>query len=346
MEQVFLNIATPPNIPAVKNGETVLAADVGGTKCALGIYVREGGNIQLQHEQTFSSQEYESFTAVLREFIGAGDAPKRLSIAFAGPVQDGKAYATNLGWSLDAERLKEDLGFDRVSLINDLEGAAYGLAVLKDRHLTQVYGGKSPYIGNAGIVAPGTGLGEAGLYWDGEAHHPFATEGGHTDFSPRNPLDWELLLFLQKKYGHVSWERVLSGPGIYHIFDFLRTVKKRPISAQLAAALEVGDSSAAISAAASNAEPVGLETLHLFMRYLAVESSNLALTLNATGGIFLAGGILPKIWNNTLQNIFTEHFIQVGRLRPLIESVPVYLINHLNVVRIGAAFYAIGEQDG
>ncbi|TNE60408.1 MAG: glucokinase [Bacteroidetes bacterium] len=341
MDQITVPVGLPRHA-ALEQGATILAADVGGTKCDLALFKRDKGVLRIQREKLYASQKYSSLEAILRDFIGDDPVPARLSIAFAGPVQQGKAYATNLGWSLDVERLHRDLHIPDVFLINDLEGAAFGLGALPPGDLRKVYPGRPPFTGNAGIVAPGTGLGEAGLFWDGRALYPFATEGGHTDFAPRTPLDWELLQYLQQQFGHVSWERVLSGPGIVHIFNFLWEIEQRDVPVSLLEDLKAGDPAAAISKAAKSGVPVCVETLNLFMRYLAVESSNLALTFNATGGIYLCGGILPKIWDTDLQEVFVEHFIQVGRLRPLIESVPVYLVLNSRAVLLGAAHYGFG----
>lgn len=296
-------------------------------------------------ETRFRSRDFSSFPDMVRLFLGKEALPECLSIAFAGPVLQGKAKATNLDWSLDVETLRADLGIAEVFIINDLEGEAYGLVALEPDDVVTVYPGKPSGMGNAGILAPGTGLGEAGLYWDGARLHPFATEGGHTDFAPRQDLDWQLLLYLQKRYGHVSWERVLSGPGIRHIFDFLREIQHWEVPEWLDEALLNQDPPAVISRSAQQDCRIGMETLRLFIRYLAVEASNLALTLNATGGIYLGGGILPKIWNPALQAIFLEHFTQVGRLRPLLEVVPVRLILHPKIVLLGAALYGIGRPE-
>ncbi len=333
-----VSIAFPKRQP-LPRGATLLAADIGGTKSDLGLFEVGYGGLSLVKEALYPSKQFGSLAEGIRHFLGNMPLPERLSIAFAGPVQDGKAHSTNLGWDIDIRQLARDTGIQQAFLINDLEAEAYGLAALKKEELVTVYPGKPGLKGNAAIIAPGTGLGEAGLYWDGGALHPFATEGGHTDFAPRNEFDWELLRFLQKKYGHVSWERVVSGMGICNIYDFLRDVKHRDEPLAVKERMKREEPGAVIGATAKEGCPISVETLEIFTRYLAVEASNLALKLNATGGLFIGGGIPPKIWNDKLQAIFLEHFIQVGRLRPLIESVPVYVVLNTKVVMLGAAWY-------
>lgn len=331
-------IAFPKRQP-IPEGATLLAADVGGTKTVLGLFKIHEGELTLIKETRYSSKEFPALTEVIRLFLDTAPLPERLSIAFAGPVLEGKAHATNLGWDIDTRSLSKVTHIPEVYLINDLEAEAYGLAALSKEDLVMIYPGHQPAKGNAAIIAPGTGLGEAGLYWDGAALHPFATEGGHTDFVARNEFDWELYQHLHKKFGHVSWERVVSGPGICNIYDFLRDVKLWEEPDWVKEKMKVREHGEVIGSSAREGCPISLETLRIFVRYLAVEASDLALKLNATGGIFIGGGIPPKIWNSDLQAIFLEHFIQVGRLRPLLESVPVYVVLNTKAVLLGAAHY-------
>jgi glucokinase len=338
MEKTVVPIAQPPRIP-LANGTTFLAADVGGTKTHLAIVEIQESEVSILKERVYASRKFSSLEEIIRQFLDKTPPPGRLSIAFAGPVLNGKASATNLGWKMDVQQLSRDTGIAQVFLINDLEAEAYGLAALQEQELITIYQGDSHAKGNAAVIAPGTGLGEAGLFWDGTVLHPFATEGGHTDFAPRNSLDWELLQYLQKRYEHVSWERVLSGPGICNIFDFLRDVKNWEEPTWLKEKMKEEDPAAAIGTSAIEGCPISMETLQIFVRYLAVEASNLALKLNATGGIFIGGGISPKIWNERLQVIFLEHFLQVGRLRVLLEAIPVHIVMNTRAVLLGAAHY-------
>ena len=179
-------------------------------------------------------------------------------------------------------------------ILNDLEASAYGLAALNVKDLITLVAGNKTRKGNAAIIAPGTGLGEAGLFWDGKKFHPFASEGGHTDFGTRKEIDVALFKFLRKKYGHVSWERVASGMGIFELYNFLLQYRKKEELPWMKEKIAEGNAAAAISFGAKNGCPISEETFSLFWRYLAEESANLALTLKATGGLFIAGGIAPK----------------------------------------------------
>lgn len=334
-----------PKIPIATNqlsvAETnilILAADIGGTKTDIALFEIRGNRPEMIKEKVYQSKDWDSFSGIVHDFQDPGMKINILSVAVAGPVQGDKVKLTNLDWTLDREQLCQDTGIEEVVLINDLEANAYGLAVLSNEDFRQVYAATQHLEGNAAIIAPGTGLGEAGFYWDGEAFHPFATEGGHEDFAPRDELDIELFRFLQQRFGHVSWERVISGPGIFNIYQFLRDVKGRPEPNVLREKLNHGDPAHIISSLA-NEFPICKETMLLFVKYLAVEASNLALNFKATGGLFIGGGIIPKIWNNSLQNVFLEHFFQVGRLRPLTEAVPVYIILNPQTALLGAAYF-------
>ncbi|NUO03399.1 MAG: glucokinase [Saprospiraceae bacterium] len=324
---------------ALRDDTRLLAADVGGTKTDVGLFKRYNGKMILEKEAVFSSKQFNSLSEIIRSFHSEAPLPERLSIAFAGPILDGKAKATNLDWQVDTAVLSHELGIRQVFLLNDLEAKAYGLAALTKKDFRSIYAKKNTAEGNIAIIAPGTGLGEAGLFWDGRMFHPFATEGGHTDFAPRNEFDWELLLYLQQQFGHVSWERVVSGPGIYQIYCFLRDVKHREAPEILQENIEKQDPAAAIALGAKENCPICEETMRLFVRYLAIETSNLALKLKATGGIFIGGGILPKIWNENYGEIFLEHFFEVGRMRPLLEEMPVQLILNPQTALLGAAWY-------
>lgn len=321
------------------DGAQVLATDIGGTKTDLAVFEIRDGLPELLRSKRYPSAEWPSLVGIVRDFHREEDCPQRMCISFAGPIQGGKAHGTNLHWDIDRQEIAEKLGIGNVYLINDLEANCYGLAALKPADLQTVYAAKNPMAGNAAVLSPGTGLGEGGLFWDGAAYRPFATEGGHAHFAPRNELDWELSLHLGKKYGHVSWERVVSGIGIQEIFTFLRDVKKMETTEAHAASIPLLDTAEAIAATARQGCPVCRQTLSLFVRYLAEESANLALKLKASGGLYLGGGILPNIWNDEYQAIFHQFFFAVGRLHPLVEAVPVYLILNPKTALWGAAYY-------
>lgn len=328
-----------PHHHHLPEGANILAADIGGTKTDIAIFQVRNGQPVLTKEQRYPSKEWTSLVDIVRDFGQGEQSFSSMCISFAGPIQNGRAHGTNLHWDIDSREISEKLGIENVYLINDLEANCYGLAALTSDDLRTIYPGKNGGTGNAAVLSPGTGLGEGGLFWDGAAYHPFATEGGHTHFAARTELDWELFQFLSKKYGHVSWERVVSGIGICEIFSFMQVIKGRVPSAAFEESSKLHDQAAAIGIAAQAGCPVCEETMQLFVRYLAEEASNLALKMKATGGLYLGGGILPKIWNETYHGIFNQHFFTVGRLNPLVEAVPVYLILNHKTAMLGAGHY-------
>jgi glucokinase len=214
------------------------------------------------------------------------------------------------------------------------------LAALNEDDFITIHAGADHYGDNMAIIAPGTGLGEGGLYWDGKTYHPFPTEGGHADFSPRTELDIELYQYLQKKYNIVSWEKVIAGPGIHDIYRFLCEVKKRKEEDWVKDLLEKEDPSAVISQfAIEEKDPACMETMQLYVRYLARESCNLVLKLKATGGLFLGGGIPPKITSILQQNVFYDNFLDCDRMQHLVKKTPVKIILNNKTALLGAAYY-------
>lgn len=347
----MLNFPLPIAFPEkhlIENGSKILAADIGGTKTDMALFELQNGKLSILQEKVYESKAWTTFSDIVLDFSQhIVQLPERLSVAVAGPVQNGKVIMTNLNWLIDAQQLREVLGVGEVVLLNDLEAEAYGLGILEPDDILTIYNYSEQVIGNVGIIAPGTGLGEAGLFWDGEFFHPFATEGGHTDFGPRENLDIELLQYLQGKFpGHVSWERLVSGQGIVNIYQFLRDVKNQVESdAWLETALKNGDPAKAIGEGASRNIPICENTIELFVQYLAAEAGNIALKLKATGGIFIGGGITPKLWNAVLQTIFIEKYLQVGRLQPLLKAVSVHLVMNAKTVLLGAAYFGCYEKN-
>ncbi len=315
-------------------GATLLATDVGGTKADMALFAMEDGRPVLKDEHRYASSKWDSLIDMARDFCPAGKLPKRMSISFAGPVKQGKAEGTNLPWDIDSHALRQALNMETVFLINDLEANCYGLAALKEEDLEVIHPGEVVEPGNAAVISPGTGLGEGGLFWDGEAFRPFATEGGHAHFAPRDELDWRLFNYLAEQYGHVSWERVVSGMGITNIFRFLRDVEEMEVPATLEHI-----EAPAISRAAAAGTPISQRALQLFFRYLAWEAANLVMKFKATGGIYIGGGIVPKIWNEEYRDIFNEQFFVVGRLAALVRTAPVTLILNQRTALMGAGWY-------
>ena len=317
---------------------TILAGDAGGTKTNMALYRVSADGVKLLREGRYASQEYTSLADMIVQFTGK-EWPDRICVAVAGPVTDGKVKLTNLSWQLDSKAMSTALKVP-VTFINDLEANGYGLASLQGNELAAIHSSDTKHQGNIAIIAPGTGLGEAGLYFDGKKYHPFATEGGHSDFSPRTEQDIELFRFLQQQHGHVSWERVLSGPGIHAIFTFLTTVQRKQIPQWLTDELQEGDPAPVISnAAIHQQEPVCLEALQLFVRYLAMETASLCLKLKATGGCYIGGGIPPKILPLLQTGEWYRHFLDMGRMKNLLQEMPVYVVLNDKTALLGAAYY-------
>jgi glucokinase len=341
-------LALPRRNQVPAQGITILAGDIGGTKTNLAIYKATPTDMKLVQSARYASSEYTSLTDIIQHFLSDYDqpAPHRISLGVAGPVLNGKVDLTNLNWVLDQQVMAKELGVEQVVLLNDLEAMAYGLAGLTAEDFILLHPGKPDTQGNMAIIAPGTGLGEAGLYWSGKAYFPFPTEGGHCDFAPRTDLDMDLCKYLQQHDEVVSWERVTAGPAITSIFTFLRDVKKKDVPEWLAEKLatEKDDSAVISQAALQNKAGIAVETMDMFVRYIARETSNLVLKMKATGGVFLGGGIPPKIAPLLQQEAFYRHYMDCDRMQHLLAEVPIRIIKNDKTGLIGAAYFgAYGE---
>ena len=316
----------------------VLAGDVGATKTNLALFKMNEESTDLLKEGTYPSQQYKSITEITDDFLKGQPHPDACCIGVAGPVFNGKVKLTNLSWEMDSNEIAEHISLANVYLINDLEATAYGLAMLTDKDTVVIHKGSDTPFGNAAIIAPGTGLGEAGLYFDGKSYHPFATEGGHCDFTSRDKTDFELYEYLQNKFGHVSYERVVCGPGIFNIYQFLKEEKKLEEPTWLTDEINKGDAAAVIS---KHIEQSALcdETMRLFIRFLAHESANLVLKMKATGGLFIGGGIAPQIIPLFEKYQFNGFFVNSGRMNHLLEKVTVCIILNTKTAMLGAAYY-------
>lgn len=338
-----LPMAYPSGHTDLPDRGVIVAADVGGTKTNLSLYQIKSGILEPIREQTYATAAYDSFSAMVLEFRKESQQEvDGLCVGVAGNVMQGHVRGTNFPWDMEVKKIAERLELKSVSLINDLVANAFGLAALEAKDFHTILEGEGPSIpGNAAILSPGTGLGEAGMYWDGDFYRPFATEGGHCSFSPRDEIDVALWKDLHQKFGHVSWERVLSGQGIQNIYGFLRQFRDRSEPAWLTQELAINDPPVVITdAALQKKDPICEEALALFLKYLAVESSQLALKLKATGGIYIGGGIVPKILKAIDPHSFYHAFVQVGRLDKLVRRVPVYVVLNDKAAVLGAAHYA------
>lgn len=318
----------------------ILAGDVGGTKTLLALFDASGGALR---EKIYPSAEFGSLAEILHRFLGEGPsgALEAACFAVAGPVIEGRSRPTNLPWELDEPALAEVLGA-RVKLVNDLEGAAHGLLTLGPDDLVLLQPGVQRR-GNIAVIAAGTGLGEAILVRAGEGYHVVASEGGHADFAPRSDLEAALLGSLRREFGHVSYERLLSGPGLQNIYRFLRDSGVAPEPGWLRDRLAEEDPSAVISEVGLAAgHPLCSQALDLFVSIYAAEAGNLALKALALGGVYVAGGIAPKILPKLRDGAFTRAFADKGRLADLMRSLPVRVVLNPHVALLGAARVARG----
>lgn len=320
----------------------VLAADVGATKTRLAVVEPGESFLRMEHEATHRSAAFDGLEALVLTFLAeAGSAVDAAAFGMPGPVLRGRVRTTNLPWEVTAGDLAQALGIRHVTLLNDLEATAYGIGELDPADVEVLAEGDAEAGGNAALIAPGTGLGEAGLFWDGGRHRPFATEGGHCDFSPADDVDVALRAHLADRFGHVSWEKVLSGPGLLNVHEFLRGHRGSPVPDWLERDMASDDPAAAIAnAAEARTCPVCSEAMDRFVRYLGAEAGNLGLKFMATGGVYLGGGIAPRIAGRLLEPDFLEAFHSKGRMRDLMERMPVKLIRNDRAALLGAARYA------
>ena len=317
----------------------ILAGDIGGTNARLAYFQPQNGRFQLVSERVFPSREHRGLGEIVTRFLDeSGTRPEAACFGIAGPVRNGRVETSNLPWVIEQAALANQIHLATTLLINDLEASAWGIGALGLEDLVTLNPGGGSVSGNQAVIAPGTGLGEAGLFWDGNHHHVFACEGGHTDFAPTGDLQIELLRYLTKRFGHVSYERILSGPGLVNIYEFLCASGCGKESAELAAAMEAGDPAAAISRAAlGGGDPLASKALDLWITVYGAEASNLALKIMSTGGLFLTGGISPKILPRLKASVFIEAFLDKGRMRPLVEAMPVHVVTNEKAGLLGAA---------
>ena len=322
----------------------VLAGDIGGTSARLAYFEQKDGRLRSVVEEIKHSHDFPSLQAAVLAFKGKN----RYDVAcacfgVAGPVNEGRVEAPNLPWIIDAKVLEKELGVGKVYLVNDLEANAHGLAELRGQDFEVLAQGAPGAKGNAAVISAGTGLGEAGLYWDGATYHPFAAEGGHSDFAPANDLQAELWHYLRQKFGgHVSWERVLSGPGQYNLYEFLRDTGKGNEEPWLAEELKAGDPSAVVSKyGLSGKSPLCVQAVDLFVEIYGAAAGNLALKYLATGGVYIGGGIAPKILPKLKEPRFFQAFCDKGRLRTLLEKIPVRVVLNDKTALLGAGHVAM-----
>ena len=323
----------------------ILAGDVGGTKVALALFDFQSGVLHHAAEKRYPAKDYTGLEAIVKEFLGEQQQEGKISAAcfgVPGPVRHGVLRLTNLPWTLDSRKLSLDLGIDHLFLINDLEANGYGIPELKSDQIFTLSAGDPSVAGNRALISAGTGLGEAFLVWNGKRHIPMASEGGHCDFAARNDDDIDLLRHLQKKLGgRVSYERVIAGVGMKDVYDFLRDGRKMDEPAWLRQRMETEDPNAVIGELGEGGKSeICAKTLDIVVGAYGAEAGNLALKVLATGGVYVGGGIAPKILKKLQDGTFMKAFADKGRLSDLLVQTPVRVILESRAALMGAAAYA------
>jgi glucokinase len=318
----------------------ILAGDVGGTKTALALFDRQGINFTLVREAALPSPEFPTFEGAIARFLADGPSGPidAASFGIAGPVVEGRVVTTNLPWKIDERAVQAGIPAKRVRLMNDLEATGHGLGALPPTSLVTLQTGTTRP-GNIALIAAGTGLGEALLIWDGKRHRVIASEGGHADFAPRTELEIDLLRFLTKEFGRVSYERILSGPGFFNVYRFLRDTGRVPEPAWLTEKLKAGgDPNAVIGPAAlAGRDPLSVATLDLFTTVYGAEAGNLGLKALSVGGVYIGGGIAPRFRAKMEDGTFIAAFRAKGRFGALMEAMPVHLVLESRTALLGAA---------
>ncbi len=317
----------------------ILAGDIGGTNTRLAFFEGTPDRLQPVHIEIYPSPQFSGLEEIVRKFLSTHAVPVNAAcFGLPGAVVNGRVEATNLPWVVDSRQMAGELGIASITLINDLFANAHGIALLEESDFVVLNPGVASSTGNRALVSAGTGLGEAGLYADGRGgYHPFPSEGGHTDFAPRNDLELDLLRYMMGRFEHVSYERVLSGPGLHNIYLFLRDTGRGEEPAWLADQIAQGDPSAAISKSAlEGTSAICVQALDIFVSIYGAEAGNLALKMLATGGVYVGGGIAPKIIRKLSSTAFMKSFTAKGRAGGLLKDFPVRVITNDKTALLGA----------
>jgi glucokinase len=316
----------------------ILAGDVGGTNTRLAWFDVAGGALVPGESRTYPSQRHTSLDSIVTAFLReAPGKPEHVCVGVAGPVRDGRVDAVNLAWDVDGPALAAQLGVSDVLLINDLEANAWGLAALPETDFAVLQSGQPEPFGNAAVISAGTGLGEAGLVWDGRLHRPVASEGGHADWAPQDELQQALWRFLAAEVSHVSVERVLSGPGLHNIYRFLRDARGMAEPGWLADLFRSEAPAVVVTRVALEGRAdICVRALELFVAIYGAEAGNLGLRMLATAGVYLGGGIAPRVLPALRSRTFVEAFAAKGRVRALLDLLPVRVVLNDHAALIGA----------
>lgn len=353
----------------------ILAGDIGGTKTNLALYDWPTERVEPVRVETFHSADYKSLEEILEEFLTppkpptlldeidaapsepdetAGESlpeePIKLTAAcfgVAGPVIENHAQTTNLPWVVDGAAIAKRFAIPRVQLLNDLEATAYGILLLRPDEVEVLNPGTPPKKRQAlALIAAGTGLGEAILFWDGKSYRPMPSEGGHTDFAPNNDYEIELLRYLRSQFLHVSYERILSGAGLLAIYEYVRDTKKNEPT-WLAEKIKVGDPAAEIAEAGLKGQAeIAKQSLELFASIYGAEAGNLALKSLSLDGVYVAGGMAPKLIKKLQDGTFMKAFVNKGRYKRLLSNMPVKVVMNQQTALLGAASVAAALSQG
>ncbi len=319
----------------------ILAGDIGGTKTRLGLFHVSDAVVRLITSATYPSKVYRCLENVIDKFLQGQEPVEAASFGVAGPVVNGIAIATNLSWKISEASLARFLGIKKVSLVNDLVANAYGIDIMTRKDFTILNEGRGA-VGNRALLSAGTGLGAAFMFWNGKRYVPFPSEGGHVEFGPRNYRELALFQYLQERYGHVSYERILSGTGLFNVYQFLRdSNKSEKEPAWMASKMAKEDPAEVIATAARRkVSRLCVGALDLFASVYGAAAGNLALQFMATGGIYIGGGIAPRIVWKLKDGTFIKAFKDKGRLSAIVESIPVRIIMNDRAALQGAALHA------
>jgi glucokinase len=322
--------------------ELILAGDVGGTNTRLGLFEVTRGRLRLLSEKKYLSKKFKGLENILGDFLRNCRGIASACFGVAGPVTEEVIIATNLPWWINIQSLQKTLSLKNVEVINDLVANAYGISALKKGDFEILNAGKAKE-GNQALISAGTGLGEGILFWDGKQHVPSPSEGGHAEFGPRNHLEMELFNYLSDRFDHVSYERILSGEGLFHIYQFLKESKRFGLEPSwLSEKMKGEDPAHVISETASlKKNKLCLKALDLFTSIYGAAAGNLALQVMAVGGVFIGGGIAPKIIWKLKDGTFMKAFKDKGRLSHIVVHIPVKVIMNEKTALLGAASRAV-----
>jgi len=327
----------------------ILAADVGGTSTRLGLFRQVGGKLRTEREAQFDSREADSFEAIVDAFLAAGKQRiHRCALGVAGPIVGERSEIVNLPWRVDVRRVGRRVGLDRVILLNDLEATGWGIPHLGPRHSVSLTPGLRGRPGNAALIAAGTGLGTAILFWDGKRFRPSAGEGGHQSFAPTDDLGVALLRFLRRRHGRVSWERVVAGPGLTAIYEFFVENRWGEKTREMRRRLDGADDPNLVigEAGLRGDDWLAQRALDMFVSLYGAVAGDLALVANASAGVWVAGGIAPRILPRLRSGGFVRAFRDKGRLEPLVTKIPIRVIVEPRAALLGAAARAAHDAAG